>query len=171
MSKAVKIFKEFVESQEDISIDEVFEILDNGITFTFEQKLSFGSSDPCPILIRQQITSGNIPPNLSAIYNGNYVSLLVKTWEDASDGEGFAFTRGDGTKYWFCAIDCKGRYEGAGEHAEQVIAVLEYQDPSDLLVGLVRITGFYASESGTEWDTDYDEVVPKPVTVIKWGKK
>jgi hypothetical protein len=147
MSKAVKIFKEFVESQEDISIDEVFEILDNGITFTFEQKLSFGSSDQCPILIRQQ------------------------TWEDASDGEGFAFTRGDGTKYWFCAIDCKGRYEGAGEHAEQVIAVLEYQDPSDLLVGLVRITGFYASESGTEWDTDYDEVVPKPVTVIKWGKK
>lgn len=49
-----------------------------------------------------------------------------------------------------------GGPEGGGEYAERVILFKDH--------GVyIRITGYYASEDGTEWDGDFEEVFPRKV--------
>lgn len=175
MKKAEAIFEEFVnvQSEQEIGMGELLEFLDFSELFTQEQKLSFGV-DPYPaVLSRQQNRVGIVPEGLYRGYYARHQEKLElerrKIWQDANNE--FAFTDNAGEKYWFCIVDSEGGGEGEGEHVHCIVAVFKYGEPADSLVGLVRVTGFYCSHNGTEWDTEYNEVSPKPKTVIEWVLK
>lgn len=176
MKKAVVIFEEFVnaQSEQDIDMCELLQILDLGEMFTQEQKFSFGT-DPHPAVLSRQLNrEGIVPEGLYRGYYAHHQEKLElerrKIWQDANSD--FAFTDFvDGEKYWFCIVDSEGGGEGEGEYVERIVAVFKYGEPADSLVGLVQVTGFYSSDNGTEWDTEYNEVSPKPKTVIQWVSK
>lgn len=172
MKKVVAIFEEFVNarSEQDIEIGELLELMDLGELFTQQQKFSFGV-DPYPAALpRQQNRVGIVPKDLYRGYYAKHQERLElekrKIWQDANSE--FAFTDSAGEKYWFCLVDSEGGGEGEGEHVHRIVAVFKYGEPADSLVGLVKVTGFYSSDSGIEWDTEYNEVTPKPKTVIEW---
>ena len=173
MKKPVAIFEEFINAQDeqDVGMQEVLESLDISNLFTQEQILTFGVDTV--VIARQNNRDGIVPEGLYQGYLAQFAERYErdnrKTWEDASGG--FAFTDDVGDKYWFCIIDSEGGGEGEGEHVERIVAVFKYGDHSDALVGLVQVTGFYSSDYGTEWDTEYNEVTPKPKTVIAWVLK
>lgn len=60
--------------------------------------------------------------------------------------------------------DSEGGGEGEGDHAEIVFAVLKDEE----VITYFRITGFYSSYSGTEWNEEVEEVAPREVLVTKW---
>ena len=59
----------------------------------------------------------------------------------------------------------EGGHEGGGEYVERVI---ELKDGDNVLC-YFQITGFYASNEGTEWNTDeVQQVFPREVRVIQF---
>jgi len=71
----------------------------------------------------------------------------------------------DGQKFIFYLADKVGGYEGEGEYVSRVVAVFTEQNEC---VGYVQVLGFYTSDNGTEWDTDFVEVEPYVKRVIDW---
>ena len=62
-------------------------------------------------------------------------------------------------------IYSEGGYEGAGEHAEVVFAIIDGGKP----IVHFRCTGFYMSYDGTNWeDGDFDIVFPEEVLVTQF---
>lgn len=61
-----------------------------------------------------------------------------------------------------------GGGEGDGEYVERVFAI---KDEKDEVLHYLRITGYYSSYSGTDWDDKWVEVEPYEVVVTKYKKK
>jgi hypothetical protein len=55
-------------------------------------------------------------------------------------------------------IHSVGDCEGGGDHAEKVFFFKEHNC-------YIRITGFYSSYHGTDWEYDWTEVFPKEKTI------
>lgn len=64
-------------------------------------------------------------------------------------------------------VDSEGGYEGGGSHVESVQALKV--DGTVLLH--FRITGFYESYNGTEWEDGFQIVYPRQVTVTQYFDK
>lgn len=71
----------------------------------------------------------------------------------------------DGQKFIFYLADGIGGREGEGEYVSRIVAVFTEQNDC---IGYVQVTGFYTSDEGTEWDTDFVEVEPYVKRVIDW---
>lgn len=80
------------------------------------------------------------------------------------DALGYEADELDGKKFGNFSLDqihSQGGNEGGGEYAERVFSILHEGKPTSKLI---RITGFYASYYGTEWEREYTFVVGKPIT-------
>lgn len=61
----------------------------------------------------------------------------------------------------------EGGGEGGGEHVERVFKISNSTGESMFF----RITGYYASYAGTEWNGDFEEVEPREVLVTQYFSK
>lgn len=61
-------------------------------------------------------------------------------------------------------VDSEGGYEGAGEYVHRVMAVKK----GDTTLSHLRVTGYYQSYSGTEYNDDWTLVVPRDVVVTQY---
>lgn len=57
-------------------------------------------------------------------------------------------------------VHSQGGYEGDGEYAERVF---EHDNGGEKIY--IKITGFYSSYNGTDWDSDFEQVQPKQKTI------
>lgn len=64
-------------------------------------------------------------------------------------------------------VHSEGDCEGGGEHSEKVFAVLE----GDQSLSYIRVTGYYASYNGTDWNDDWTFVEPRTVEVVQYFPK
>lgn len=67
-------------------------------------------------------------------------------------------------------IECvhsEGDCEGGGEHSENVFGVFE----GDQALSYIRVTGYYASYNGTDWNDDWTFVEPRTVEVVQYFPK
>jgi hypothetical protein len=65
-------------------------------------------------------------------------------------------------------VYANGGGEGGGDHVERVLSIIDEKDEA---IYHLRITGFYSSYNGTDWDDEWEEVEPYEVTVTKYKKK
>lgn len=61
-------------------------------------------------------------------------------------------------------VNKEGGYEGEGEYVERVFEILYKLDS----LGFVKLTGFYNSYDGTEYDDEIIQVYPKQVIVTQY---
>lgn len=73
-----------------------------------------------------------------------------------------------GLSLYVQVVHSQGGGEGEGEYVERVFAV---KDEKDEALHYLKITGYYSSYNGTDWDDKWEEVEPYEVTVIKYKKK
>jgi hypothetical protein len=62
-------------------------------------------------------------------------------------------------------VESEGGYEGGGESASRVFAIVNSRDDR---LGYFKITGFYSSYNGTEWDDEIEVVYPHEVLVTQY---
>lgn len=82
-----------------------------------------------------------------------------------SDGERLGVA---GLSLYAQVVHSQGGGEGEGEYVERVFAV---KDEKDEVLHYLKITGYYSSYNGTDWDDKWEEVEPYEVTVTKYKKK
>lgn len=71
----------------------------------------------------------------------------------------------------FEEVHSVGNREGGGDHAEIIWHFTDPNNPEDKGI-YIRITGFYQSYNGTEWDEDsLCQVFPKKRKVTVWEPK
>jgi len=73
-------------------------------------------------------------------------------------------------------VHSEGGGEGEGESVDRVFAIaapgLSLSDGKvDGALAYVRITGYYTSEEGTEWDSSWEPVEPRAVVVTQYFNK
>lgn len=59
----------------------------------------------------------------------------------------------------------EGGHEGGGEHVERVFAI---HAPGHEILGYMRVTGYYASYNGTDYNDDWTLVAPREVVVTEY---
>jgi len=73
-------------------------------------------------------------------------------------------------------VHSEGGGEGEGESVDRVFAIappglLVKEGKVDGALAYVRITGYYTSEEGTEWDSSWEPVEPRAVVVTQYFNK
>lgn len=63
-------------------------------------------------------------------------------------------------------VYAEGGGEGGGEHVERVFSVNGTEGP----VSYLRVTGYYQSYNGTDWNDDWELVEPRKVVVTQYFK-
>lgn len=61
-------------------------------------------------------------------------------------------------------VDEEGGHEGGGEHVERVFAIHKGAE----ILGYMRVTGFYQSYNGTDYNDDWTLVEPREVLVTHY---
>ena len=82
-----------------------------------------------------------------------------------------ALLKVDGDVYRFASVHFLGGGEGEGERVERVVAVIKCTSGSEgILMGYVKVTGYYESYNGIEWDSsdEWQVVTPKPYIAYDW---
>lgn len=62
-------------------------------------------------------------------------------------------------------VHSEGGHEGDGEHVERVMAIHQLGNG---ILGYIRVTGFYQSYNGTEYNDDWTLVEPREVVVTQY---
>ena len=62
-------------------------------------------------------------------------------------------------------VHAEGGGEGEGEHVERVFAIYA---PGNETLGYMRVTGFYQSYNGTDYNDDWTLVEPREVVVTQY---
>lgn len=70
----------------------------------------------------------------------------------------------DGHQVFIKLVHSEGGGEGEGDYVERVMAV----NIDGEVVSYVRVTGYYESYNGTEWNGDWELVEPREVTVTQY---
>lgn len=78
------------------------------------------------------------------------VSELLEIFDEGGDGD-VCFGNTE-------IVHEQGDCEGGGDHSEKVIHFKDHDV-------YIRVTGFYSSYDGTDWDNDWSEVKPKEKTI------
>lgn len=99
---------------------------------------------------------------------GDTVDYTVSnTWTKIDD----ALLKVEDDTYLFITVHSVGGGEGEGEHVERVVAVIKRTSGSEgILMGYVKLGGYYDSYNGVEWDREdeWEVVTPEPYTAYNW---
>ena len=77
--------------------------------------------------------------------------------------------------YYLCVVNSIGGGEGGGEHVERIIAAYKLIESTDDRIvfdtsdaSFCKLTGFYSSYEGTDWDEDLRMVSPSLKTIVEF---
>lgn len=77
--------------------------------------------------------------------------------------------------YYLCVVNSIGGGEGGGDHVERIIAAYKLIESTDDRIvfdtsdaSFCKLTGFYSSYEGTDWDEDLEPVSPSLKTIVEF---
>lgn len=77
--------------------------------------------------------------------------------------------------YYLCVVNSIGGGEGGGEHVERIIAAYKLIESTDDRIvfdtsdaSFCKLTGFYSSYDGIDWDEDLRMVSPSLKTIVEF---
>lgn len=77
--------------------------------------------------------------------------------------------------YYLCVVNSIGGGEGGGEYVERIVAAYKLIEATDDMVvfdtsdaSFCKLTGFYCSHEGIDWDEDLETVSPSLKTIVEF---